>query len=408
MGFLDLFRTKSPRAKFAQKFIQAVRAQGEARPMHFDERQFIIRVGEKPDAPDNIYALHNVFALCARAPSSEHEQLIRAFVASLTAEELPEDYATARARLYVSMKDRTYPQLQGLRHSLDFPHAKKPATALAQSAVGGDLIACLVYDSEQSMMFVNTDSLAKWGVPMEQALADALANMRTNLEWSLVEDNGLYRSGVGDTYDGARMLFVDAIRGLPLRGAPVALVPDRETLLIAGSEDLDALGRMAALGRKRFEEADRPVSGRAVTLQAAGWATFEAPAAVAPAFGSLGRLYAARYFNEQKEVLETHFERAGEDIFVATLQVAQRDDSEEYHTWTTWTRNVVSLLPQADQVALYDNEAKTMAMARWTDLARVMGSRLEATEYLPARWKVSGFPSTSDLAAMGAVPTPVG
>ena len=47
-----------------------------------------------------------------------------------------------------------------------------------------------------------------------------------------------------DSYDAARVLLLDTIRGLRVRGEIVAMIPNREALLFAGSDDLHALKHM--------------------------------------------------------------------------------------------------------------------------------------------------------------------
>ena len=41
----------------------------------------------------------------------------------------------------------------------------------------------------------------------------------------------------GDAFDAARILLLDRVRSLKLTGEPVAMVVNRESLLLTGSED---------------------------------------------------------------------------------------------------------------------------------------------------------------------------
>jgi hypothetical protein len=402
MGILDLFRGRGRKESFARRFIQEMRKQGDARPLHFDSEDFSIRVGEDPARPDAVHSLHNAYNECERAARAERAAIIARYASNANRSPVPEDYAQARPRLRLMLKDSTYPEIHA---QLTFPGSGGELASkhrMVHVPIAADLIACLVDDDVSSVQFIMSSCLATWGVSAERAVADARASMREALDCTLTESDGVYRSQTGDTYDASRLLLDDEIRRLPLRGRPVALVPDRELLLLADSEDPAALARMAELAQERLEEADRPVSGRAVVLEQSGWSAFKPPAEIAAPFENLARLYAHRYYAEQKELLDALHERAGDDIFVATSTLVQREGSDRYLSYATWTRGVRTLLPQVDEIAFFDLDTKTGRMAEWSAARRVLGERMVATDHCPPRWRVSGFPSAEDLLAMGA------
>jgi hypothetical protein len=109
----------------------------------------------------------------------------------------------------------------------------------------------------------------------------------------------------GDTYNAACFLLIDQIRALGLEGDPVAMVPDRDSLLVAGAEDELGLRMMAELGAKGLEEA-YPMSASPLILTGDGWQDW-LPPAVHPVYralhdlhlGWIGSLYA-----RQKELLD--------------------------------------------------------------------------------------------------------
>lgn len=402
MGFLDFFRG-SKEERFARRFMQEIRRRGESRPLHFDAEQFAVRVGDDPAAPEQICYLQNAFIECERTDSGPRAEIIGRYAANANRSEVPEDYSQARARLRVVLKDRTYPESQALRNRAEFPDRKSRAdNPLAYVPVAPDLIACLVDDDVSSIQFITHDLLARWGVSLERAFADARARMRETLAWAPTQVGSLFLSEAGDTYDAARLLFEDEIRRLPLRGRPVALVPDRETLLIAGSEDLEALEHMAQTALECLKERDRPVSGRPVVLGDDGWGPFSPPASIALPFDNLVRLFDAQYYAEQKETLDALNEHTGEDIFVASSRLREREESGRFVSWTTWSRGVVALLPEVDEVGFYDADSQEARMADWSAVRRVLGQRMQATEHCPARWRVDSFPSRDELMAMGA------
>ena len=54
-------------------------------------------------------------------------------------------------------------------------------------------------------------------------------------------------SATKDGYDASRLLLSDLVRQFEVRGEMIAMVPNREDLLITGSEDEDGLRGMLSL-----------------------------------------------------------------------------------------------------------------------------------------------------------------
>src|SRR5436853_346163 len=67
---------------------------------------------------------------------------------------------------------------------------------------------------------------------------------------------GVYISATGDNYDASRLMMLDLVRKMPVRGDYIAMVPNRDTLVITGSDDAARNRRRAAI------EAGRRITGR--------------------------------------------------------------------------------------------------------------------------------------------------
>ena len=89
------------------------------------------------------------------------------------------------------------------------------------------------------MSLVTESTLERWEITWETAFAQGLANLRAGSnEVHVFEYDGVLAWQVDDSIDAGRILLTDALAGLPVRGELVALVPDRDVLLPASSEDL--------------------------------------------------------------------------------------------------------------------------------------------------------------------------
>jgi hypothetical protein len=205
----------------------------------------------------------------------------------------------------------------------------------------------------------------------------------------------------GDGYEACRLLLLDRITALEVKGDHVAMVPNRDTLLVTGTDDVLGLQIMAELGRKAMQE-PRAISAIPLRLVDAEWQDWMPPADH-PAFGSFNELrltFLAEEYEEQKQLLDSLHEKQGVDEFVASYELMKHRDTGDLRSMAVWTEGVVSLLPEADMVFFHRPDTEETVEAMWADVVRVVPDLLEATEYYPPRWRVSGFPTEEQLAAM--------
>jgi hypothetical protein len=102
---------------------------------------------------------------------------------------------------------------------------------------------------------------------------------------------------------------------------PVAVVPDRDTLFVTGSEDEEGLTGPAILVEQQLKEANRHISAQPLVLTEDGWQQFEPPPNVRNFFALGARLLGAEYWKDFKDAQEKELSARGQDIFVASLSV---------------------------------------------------------------------------------------
>jgi hypothetical protein len=185
--------------------------------------------------------------------------------------------------------------------------------------IGEHLIALVVYDLPEATAVVNQNTLDQWDVSFYEALEVARENLeQTPCSFAKVGDF-MYGSATGDSYDASRLLMLDLIRRMEVKGCPIALVPNRETLLVTGSDDVEGLEAVAKIAEKALDD-PRPINAIPLRLDGTEWVEWMPPADH-PLYAkfrllelqSLGREYA-----DQKPALEALYEKQGIDRFVAT------------------------------------------------------------------------------------------
>jgi hypothetical protein len=139
------------------------------------------------------------------------------------------------------------------------------------------------------LLLAEPDGLA-WAEPRQleclresEARGAALKNLERGEGLSELE-RGVLRGQWGDGLAASRLATPAMFRDLDVRGKPVAFTASEDTLVIAGSEDAEALARAFALSKKHLAKVRKDEASSAGTFTAhpwiltdAGWRPWELP-----------------------------------------------------------------------------------------------------------------------------------
>ena len=157
------------------------------------------------------------------------------------------------------------------------------------------------------------------------------------MHWPVDAAEGVYLSTTHDSYDASRLLLTELIRQLRLKGDPIAMIPNRESLIVVGSEDELGLAGMVKLASKALKE-PRPISGIALRFDGDEWTPW-LPDVSHPSYNDFRKLYVqalATDYAWQKDLLDKLHTKRDEDIFVATYSLLQAPDGKLL-TYAVWT-----------------------------------------------------------------------
>jgi hypothetical protein len=207
----------------------------------------------------------------------------------------------------------------------------------------------------------------------------------------------VYVSATGDNYDASRLVLLDCIRQLTVQGEPIAMVPNRDTLIIAGSEDPQGLGIMASLAAEAFGK-PRPMTALAFRLEADEWIPWmpDRSCSAYKQFQTLRVQSIGQEYTDQKELLEQSLSRQGEDLFVASFMAVRHNASGEIRSFSSWADGVPTLLPVTDQIA-FIREGEEPILVNWQQAEQVIGHLLVPQDLYPQRVRVEEFPSSAEL-----------
>ncbi|HEX5745217.1 MAG TPA: hypothetical protein VFZ09_03175 [Archangium sp.] len=388
---------QAERDAFARRAMEALRASGETRPIHYDEEGFVLRLG----GPDGtLVFLANFFDEYHAVPPEKRDEVLARLARVQNLPDLPATLAEARPNLLPVVRSRTF--FEQLRLVMKGPPGKP--LPIAWKPLGGFLGVGLAFDGPDTLRYLGPEELTRWGVSFEQALGMAVENLRPRSTEPLEQlAPGTCKAPWEDSYAASRMLLDEVVRRCEVKGTPVVLVPHRDLLLITGSEDEDGLNQVAtrALGAMM---APRALDGRAMRLAPEGWVPFM-PERLSNAwrdFRKLELFTRARDYDEQTQQLEKFYEEKGVDLFVAAYTPYQ-DERGRSLSYAVWLKGVDAVLPRAEVIFFMDPalgpEAPPVGIARWEDVSRVAGQLLAPVEGLyPERYQVKGFPTREQLA----------
>jgi hypothetical protein len=322
--------------------------------------------------------------------------------------ELPADFEDVHPDLLPVVRSRFYLESVTLQSQVrggdDFP--------VPQQLVGDHLSLSLVYDLPSAMRSIIQDDLDKWGVTFYEAVEAARRNLEQmgNISFASLQNDageGVYFSATGDNYDASRLVMLDLVRKFQVRGDYIAMVPNRDTLVVTGSEDEAGLGVMIKVAEDSFDK-PRPISTVALRLEGDGWESWLPPPG-SPLYAKFHELRVRTLgmeYNDQKELLDKLHETTNEELFVATYTAVQHKESGRISSYSVWADGVPTLLPETDDVLLLRgdpqaDDIQVVASGPFGRVREVAGDLMRPLGIYPERYQLREFPTAQQLAAIG-------
>lgn len=382
-------------AAYAQLLIAAIARRGGPPTLRFDAGEHVITDGELRIATGDLYPEYLALPPAGRA--AQLEDAARAFAADRATPALAEARTQLRPVVRASVYFDVALGAAAPRGGPPIPVPRRPLGEVTEVA--------LALDQPTSMQLVTADDLAAWQLSFDDALALATQHLGADPAPFVELRPGVWTSAANDGYATSRLVLVDRIRQLPLRGAPVALIPNRDTLLIAGARDAAALQVVADLATAAAEQ-PRPIHTVPLCLHDRTW-TDCAPAPT-PAVGrrlrGLATTGRADAYEAQRAPSQA---RVGGAVYVAEATVARHQATGLPTSYATWALGEPTLLPHVDHVALVvargprAQDLDRLGFVPWARLQRVLARHLARDASRPPRWATGTYvPTAAELAAL--------
>jgi uncharacterized protein YtpQ (UPF0354 family) len=393
------------RDRFAQRVIEALRESGETGPIRYDADKFQLVLNPDVKSYDRVEMnLTNIYAEYRAAARSRKRDVVQRYVRGTRGMEVPTGFAQVREHLVPRVRTRCY--YANLPLHLQLRDA--PPRPMVYRPLGEHLAVGLVVDQRDGIMEVFGDMLEEWGISVEEAFPLARDNLRRMSAGAFQSPvPGVYYSPWCDNHDASRLVLDDLVRDCEVKGDYVAMVPNRDTLLLTGSEDVAGLQAMLQVAEGVLRDKPRPMSGIPIRLRRGTWEPY-APDRFHPELEQYRYLRLqsqSQDYEGQKELLEELHDKTGEDVFVASFTMIQNNQTGALRSYCVWADGVRSLLPRTDQVLFMrmDEEANNSVLSRadWERVCEVVGGRMHQTEDYPPRFLIESFPTAEELQRLG-------
>ncbi len=386
MGILDRV-AGTPEDRFAKRVLATVRSAGIAEAW-YDRDTFTISYRRAPGAqPDGTIYLHNVYQECQAAGREEQDRRIAALVSSVVhAPAMPDAWASARPLLRPVLRAASF--AAGLPPGAHVP-LRRPALPFLNELV--------VIDTPTSMAYVTTQQLAEWGVN-EAAVFDAAHGNLVAVSAVPPAAPGSAQSIIrmvdtGDAYFTSRLLLPGWLPrlGPHVGGRPVAFVPDINTVIVL-ADGSGAFGKVLELAEQEYRGAARPISPYPYTVDDRGAVV---PYPLVPGhpdtvpLSRAAAILAGDAYDGQADWLTAQHERDGIDVYVDRLLVVGRPDGTVF-TVASWTRDVDTLLPEAQYVGI-NAPGEAPFFVPWATIEREV-DLVPVPDLDPVRYRLSEWP----------------
>jgi hypothetical protein len=368
----DLFRSDSERDRFAKLITGRLMKAGYPRPS-YDSQAFKLSV---PGGAD--IWLWNAMKAWKRAPKNSKEREIEVLLGSLAEGEELEPFETLSAKLLPMVRSRA----QLAAWTID-PEVAMDGLADVTAAFCESMAIGIGIDRPSSIQHVGGNQLTGWSRSFDEALSIAIENIRSRSPCKFERmDGGFFLSDYGDFWDASRILLPHLFEQLDLAGDPVAVVMEREAVVVAGSDDRAALNAMAEYVEAELPQADRPVSYRPIMLHQGAWRPMDTSRDGLEALDRLRALEILSNCQLQQKVLEDHLHRQGRDVYVALVDGIRCEGRLKTYSVTT---DVDTLFAEVDAVGLELPGDRRFAVS-WRDFVAICGPFQLEPDVFPDRF----------------------
>jgi hypothetical protein len=378
---------------FAKLIMTEAKKAGIAESLQYDPDRFVLTRGSQ-----RTY-LGNLFDDYCQADAEQKKRILGNALALLRDRKQDVSFEQAKSKVVVAVRERALFSFTTLWWQLEGENAEPK---IAFEPISAWFARCLVLDFPEYVSMVSPENLKAWDISFDQLYEIGLARLTEGTVPKFEKQEGFHIGGWHDDYDCSRILIPELFDPLDLEGDPVVCLPNRNLLLVTGSQNPDAIQAMLRHAEEVVRTKSRPMNPAPLILKDGEVADFSV-SENSPIYNDVERakkLSALIYYQQQTEALTKLYAEKGKDFFVAKYTLNQTETGG-YESYSVWSKTVPSLLPKTDLIAFFDpakpESQRTLGLARWEEVMRIAGDLFLDTQMFPARFYVSKFLTEEQL-----------
>ncbi|MCL2824884.1 MAG: hypothetical protein FWD57_12925 [Polyangiaceae bacterium] len=310
------------------------------------------------------------------------------------------------------VRSSLYPVLRGCTHGVFGPSDVRGGQRVSAEAVANAFLIrrpflpfvdiFVVRDHEKTVEFLNAFHATAWNVTVDDVIDAALETIAKLGKPPMKRlPGGVFGIVSQDDYEPSRLLipgFLGSFRK-KVDGRPIAIMPDRSTVIIGGDGRTETIETMAQFADGVYKTSTRIISPALYTCTDDGQSV--SPYHRATGHTKIvvdlghGLLQHAEYC-QQKEVLDKTLRP--EEAFVATHSVGRTAEGVFSHA--SWTKGVETYLPEVDRVSLIVKEDGAEPNALDVPFEAIRSRLTPVPGIRPIRYKTGEFPSDEEIQTM--------
>lgn len=381
---------------FAKLVITEAKRAGIIESLEYDSKSFVLKRG------DQRTYLGNVFNDYCQADDGQKKRILGNTLALLRQKKQDIPFEEAKSKVVAAVREQALFSFTTLSWELE---GGKGELKTEFEPISAWFARCLVLDFPAYVSMVSPENLKTWDVSFYELYEIGLARLRDCTVSKFEKQQGYHIGGWHDDYDNSRILIPEVFAPLHLDGDPVVCLPNRNSLLVTGSENPDGIEAMLKHAEEMIRTKSRPMNPGPLILRGGEVADFSV-SENSPIFNNVERakkISALIYYQQQTEALTKLYGQKRKDILVAKYALNQLNTGG-YESYCIWSKTVPTLLPRTDLIAFSDPAKPvsqgTLGMAKWEDVASIAGHLFLDIQMFPARFYVSKFLTDEQLAAV--------
>ena len=384
--------------EFAQLFMERLRSAGEEREISYDADEFRILFNGGTDSSKGTINLSNLYLEFQRVDEAERDNFLSLLLRSTFShlKPMPEEFEFAAYDIRPKIWSRGTVEQINLQKKIN----GEPTLNWPLESVGEHLYVSLVYDLPESVRSISGTDLEDWGTNFWEARERAISNL-SDVEFQCVDmGDELFVSTTGDAYDATRIILPGLVDQFELPGRPIAMIPNRESLLLTGLESESGMKLMIELATQQLVEFPRPIIGTPLVLSDEGYWEDWFPEPTHPLFRDFQKLrvvWRNSEYETQQDLLIQFLAGKGNAAMAAGYQVVESEGL--YRGLAMLVNGIPTLVPDVEWVAVVDPDSQEVtAVCDFPSLRSMVGEKIEKSQkFYPYRFLAHGTLSETEI-----------